>query len=296
MRGGKWNTAILHAFPVTLLLLGMFTYWFGVADRYAVFLYEHLGATPFDAVTRGRYWMAGLIATGIVLVLYVSLNWFLGQMAAHRGRPYCPPAWLSVWALCVLPLVIGIPLITMTLNEPTLPLGLAVACLISTLAGLALALLPGRLAATKPMELVWLAVDGAGLVPILLLLKVIELPATGLRLPFPPEFVPLFAVGIVAAGVIWLGVMTLFRRWRRRPAPGAVELLLAGFSLSYLLMPLIHYLLATPSEYRYISAASNFFAASIVVQIVTFGVATALAIGAAQVRLALNERRRETAM
>ena len=255
MRDGEWEMAILHAFPVTLLLLGMFTYWFSVADRYAVFLYEHLGATPFDAVTRGRYWMAGLVATGIVLTLYVPLNWFLGRMTAHRGRSYRPPAWQFVWALCVLPLVIGIPLITMTQNDPTLPFGLAIACLVSTLAGLALALLPGRLAATKPMELVWLAADGAGFVPTLLLLKVIELPAKGLRLPFSPDSIPLFAAGIVVAGAIWLGLMTLLRRWRGRPAPGAVELLLAGFSLSYLLMPLVHYLLATPTGYRYISAA-----------------------------------------
>ena len=61
--------------PITVFLLGLTYYWFAVADRYAVFLYEHLGATPFDAVTGSRYWMAGLIANGFVLVLYTATMW-----------------------------------------------------------------------------------------------------------------------------------------------------------------------------------------------------------------------------
>jgi len=40
--------ALLHAVPISLFVLGLFYYWFDVADRYAIFLYGHLGATPFD--------------------------------------------------------------------------------------------------------------------------------------------------------------------------------------------------------------------------------------------------------
>ena len=64
----------------------------------------------------------------------------------------------------------------MTLNTPTLPLRLASACVIATLAGLALALLPGEWAARRPANLLWLALDGMGLAPILLLLRSVELP------------------------------------------------------------------------------------------------------------------------
>ena len=43
-------------------------YWFAVANRYVIFLHAHLDATPFDDVTRSRYWIAGLVASGIVMV------------------------------------------------------------------------------------------------------------------------------------------------------------------------------------------------------------------------------------
>lgn len=64
---GEWKAALLHAVPICLFILGLFYHWFAVADRYAVFLYEHLGATPFDDVTSSRYWMSGLVASGAVV-------------------------------------------------------------------------------------------------------------------------------------------------------------------------------------------------------------------------------------
>ena len=77
-----WVPALLHAVPISLFVLGLFYYWFAVADRYAVFLYEHLGATPFDAATSSRYWMAGLVAAGAVMVIYVAVNWSIGRLSA----------------------------------------------------------------------------------------------------------------------------------------------------------------------------------------------------------------------
>lgn len=53
-RPADWWRAALHATPVAVLVLGLFYHWFAVADRYAVFLYDHLGATPFDAITSSR--------------------------------------------------------------------------------------------------------------------------------------------------------------------------------------------------------------------------------------------------
>ena len=203
-------------------------------------------------------------------------------MAIRRGQDYRPPAWWRVWVLCALPLIIGIPAITMTRNTPTLPLGLAAACVVATLAGLALALLPGEWAARRPVDLIWLAFDGLGLMPILLLLHSVELPGRGVSVSMPLAI--LFAFGGLLAGIAWLGVMSGLRAWRRRPTPPAGALLAAGLCLSYLLMPLVHHLFATPPGWRYISTASNFFAFNPVLQLAVFAVAAGTAVAVTRLR------------
>ncbi len=109
-----WRPALLHAAPICLFVLGIFYYWYAVADRYAIFLYNHMGATPFDSFTRGRYWMTGLVAAGAVLVLYTAVNWFVARIHGVWYRGYSPPAWWQVWLLCAVPLGAGIPAITMS--------------------------------------------------------------------------------------------------------------------------------------------------------------------------------------
>jgi hypothetical protein len=279
--------ALLHSIPISLLILGLFTYWYAVADRYSVFLYEHLGATAFDQVTSSRYWMAGLVASGAVMVLYVIWNWLISRAASLLRRDHAysrgelPPVWWHVWLLCVMPLAVGIPLITMACNSPVLPPSIATACVAATLAGVALALLPGSWAATRPTELAWIASDGIGLMPILLLLRAVELPSRGLT---RASVAYLGAIGGTLVGIVWLGIMTALRlRWHR-PTPGAHALFISGLCLSYLLMPLAHHLVATPPGYRYISTATNFFAFSVGVQLLSLSVAAALAVGITRFR------------
>lgn len=48
---------ILHALPITAFILTLIYKWFALDDRYAIFLYDHMQAQPFDDVTIGRYWM-----------------------------------------------------------------------------------------------------------------------------------------------------------------------------------------------------------------------------------------------
>jgi hypothetical protein len=275
------------AVPITLFILGLFYYWFAVADRYTIFLYGHSArgipvAQPFDDITRSRYWMAGLVAAGTVLAIYTVVNWALGRIGHRRGRIYRAPAWWRVWTLCALPLIIGIPAVTMTLNSPTLPFGLAAACVIATLAGLALALLPGDMAARRPFDLIWLAFDGLGLLPILLLLHTMELPGRGVSVT--PTMAVLLAFGGLLAGIAWLAIMSWLRVWRRRPVPAASALFAAGLCLAYLLLPFVHHLFATPPGYRYISTASNFFAFSPRLQAVVFAVAAGMAVAATRLR------------
>jgi hypothetical protein len=129
---------------------------------------------------------------------------------------------------------------------------------------------------------VWLACDGLGLMPILLLLRSVELPGRGVSVTTPVAV--LMAFGGMFAGITWLCVMTGLRAWQRRSTPPARALLAAGLCLSYLLMSLVHYLFATPPGYRYISAASNFFAFNLVLQIVVFAAAAGSSIGITRLR------------
>ena len=173
----------------------------------------------------------------------------------------------------------------MTQNQPTLSPRLALVSTLVALLGLARALVPGMLAADRPAELVWLALFGIGLVPSLLLLRLVELPSRGFIEASRAYMI--VAVSLVI-GVVWLALLASLRSWRHKLPLDAGELLIAGLCLSYLILPLAHYLFLVPSEYRYISASSNFFAYTPIVQLVSFLVATLLAVGTAHLQRALQ--------
>jgi hypothetical protein len=291
----NWRLPILEALLISIFILGLFYYWYGVANRYIVFLYGHTAAgipqaQPFDGMTSSRYWMSGLVAAGAVMALYTAANWLLGQVAAWRKEHFGPSTWWQVWVLVAIPISIGIPAITMTVNSPTLPPALAAACVVATLLGLAVALLPGKWAVERPLDLIWLVADSVGLMPALLLLRAIELPGRGLSVSDSSAW--LLAIGGILAGSVWLAGMSMLLIWRHKETPGAGALLLAGLGLSYVLMPLVHHLLATPPAYRYISTASNFFAFNLGIQLLAVIVATGLAVGVTNGRHRTGRSRR----
>lgn len=282
------RAALPHALAVTLFVLGLMLYWFGVADRYAVFLYGHLGATPFDAVTSSRYWMSGLVAAGTVLALYGGFGFVAGQLDAAGVVEYRAPRWQPVWLWCAAPAALGVMAITMTANAPTLTLRLALATALATVAGLAPALAAGEWAARRPLELALLALDGVGLVLVLVLLRAVELPGRGLKVETGTAW--LVAGTSLFAAVVWLGGTTLLRRGLRRPGGDAAAILAAGAAWSYLVLPLAHHLLATPRGFRYISAASNFFALSPWLEAVALLTALLIALGFGSLRRRLGFR------
>ena len=271
----------LYAGPIVLLFLALYTYWFAIADRYAIFLYQHLGAGPFDTITSSRYWMTGLVAAGATMVLLVLFNWFAGRVGDRRGNHYCPPPWWRIWLLAAPALALGIPFITMTQNQPTLPPTLALQCTLVALIGLALALMPDAMAANQISELAWLTLFGLGFVPALLLLRVVELPARGF---VETRLAAVALVTSLLAPLLWLGLLSWLRARRGKPAFSASGLFIAGLVLSYLLLPLYHYLFMVPSEYRYISAATNFFAYTPWVQLASLLLAILLASGFAKLQ------------
>jgi hypothetical protein len=282
--------ALLYALPVTALVLYLFYYWFAIADRYFVFLYYHdMGprypdTSPFSVVTSSRYWMAGLVASGAVMVLYVGVNWLLGRLRSN----YQPPEWWRVWTLCVGPLLIGIPLITMTVNQPTLPALNAAQITLVTLIGLALALMPGRIAAERPVDFILLALDGGALMLILLHLSALEdVPRW---LAGGRTWYLVMLVTCLAVGIAWLFIMTGLRIWRRTSIPGAIAVFIAGLCVAYLLMPLVHHVSFTDGYY-YISDKDNFFARNGALQIMAWLVAAVMALGITRLRAYLAARR-----
>ncbi|MBI5651062.1 MAG: hypothetical protein HZC40_11560 [Chloroflexi bacterium] len=263
-------TTLVHALPITALVLVLIYKWFALDDRYAVFLYNHLNATPFDAVTTSRYWMAGLVASAIVMLGYIAANFLI----ARFKRDYCAPTWWHVWLTCAVPLALAIPLIVMNVNTPTMPIEIALMLVAATLIGLVIALMPGSLAAHHPRQLAWIGLDGWGLIPVLSLLRAIELPGRGLSVRADVAYA--FAIGSVVFGIVWLVALNGFRARRHIPSPRAWQVYGAGLGWCYIFLPLVHYLIATPAQFKYITSASNFFAFDPFLQLATFIVAGVL--------------------
>jgi hypothetical protein len=172
----------------------------------------------------------------------------------------------------------------MMANEPTLPAGLALWVTLVTLMGLALALLPGRMAAEWPGELLLLVIDGVGLMLIITSLAGLE-RAGGWLERGSTQFV-LGMIIVSAAGLILLGVGTAIRFWLHRPGIGAKPIFLAGIFGAYLFLPLLHHVSFSDGHY-YITDADNFLARSLFLQAGIWLLAAGLAVAFFRLRLLL---------
>lgn len=263
----RWLRGLPFALGIDVLIIALLVYWFAAADRYRVFLYDHdMGAnvpdtSSFSPVTSSRYWMSGLVAAGAVMILYVATNWLLARVRSE----YRAPEWWRVWVLASPVLFIAIPLITMTQNQPVLPFRHAAQLTAAAIAGLVLALSPGRMASDRPACLVWLTLDGFGL--MLLLVTLPGLQFLGRWLENDQDYFVLLFIFSAAAGIAWLLLMSGLRIWRGHELPTVQEMLLAGLALAYLFMPLLHHVLFTDG-YFYITDSDNFFARNPPLQIV----------------------------
>jgi hypothetical protein len=261
----------------------LYYYWFAVADRFIVFLYSHdMGAlypdtSPFSRVTASRYWMTGLVASGTVLVLYTGINWLLGRL-----RPtYKPPDWKRVWVICAPGLLIGLPAITMSTNNPVLPAKHAAIVTMVALVGTGLALIPGKMAARQPAKLLWFAADGLGLAVMVLILISVERVGGWLERD-GTKYIGMIAI-FLALGIFLLAVLTGLTILLRRKSPSSVAMLVSGFAIAYLLLPLTHYVFCT-NGYYYITDSDNFFAQHLSVQLGIWLLAWGIAYGVVKIR------------
>jgi hypothetical protein len=271
----RWRREIAQAVPTAGLVIVLFYRWFSVRDRYEVFLYYHrMGAgfdtAPFGWVTVSRYWMAGLVAAGAVLVAQGIFHVIAGRVV----REYHAPPWRRLWPACAVPLAIAIPAIVMAVNEPTLPLANAAQVTLATLLGLAVATKMAQLLARGPGWALRLAIDGLALACLLSGLRAVEFMRRWLASANTVAISR--ALAVLAAGAVFILLMTAFYRWRRRVVlPGVQDLLVAGLAVHYLVLPLYHHLFwckdsgswTDPDYFTYIPDADNYLARSWLLQL-----------------------------
>jgi len=169
----------------------------------------------------------------------------------------------------------------LTVNTPRLPLVNAAQTTVATLAGLALALLPGSVAVEEPLQLLWVAADGLWVMLVMISIAGLQnLPrwlATG-----GDRWVRL-AILILVSAVVWLLIVTTLQLLTRTPISGTVALFVAGACVAYLFLPLLHHVAFT-NGYYYITNSNNFFADNIALQSAAWLIAGGMTVGVTALR------------
>jgi hypothetical protein len=260
---------------MVFILLSILAYWylFAIADRKAVFLYEHLGSEPFDQMTVGRYWMAGLILSGCLAMIYffakLLMRLIYKELQLNKLKILIFSSCILFPATCV---------IMMNGKHPVMPLDIALSSAIALIIGLALGLNYVDLLFKKTKTTLITTIYAAGIVPILILFRVIELPAKGI---LNEKTALLIFLSVLISGFLWL---SLANRFTRKFRIHMKDTLTAGFFAAYVVLPMIHYLIATPKGYPYISSSDNFFPDSYLLRIVNWISVTAIVILADKLR------------
>lgn len=251
-KAGEITIAIL----ILLFVWIVYTWLFMYADRKIVFLYDHLGSTPFDSITSGRYWMAGLLLSGFISVFYYTV-----RLAAGSDIEV---SWQGVMKKITIPLFVGIIFIMMTMGSPKMPLLIAISSATATTIGLCIGLSVADDLMTHLLKTIAATAIGSGFVPFLILFRVLELPSNGI---VTLNLAIWIVVLSVLAGFIWLWIATYFFRIY---APSRFQILKGILFLAYLVLPVIHYLFATPKGIPYITSSSNFFANNILLRFINW--------------------------
>lgn len=253
------TSEIIIAILIILISLGVYTYLFIYADRKVVFLYSHLGSTPFDACTSGRYWMTGFVLSGFLTIFYLIIKLIIKLLSAKDH-----PRWKTIVKISFLPLLLGILIITMDVGEPKLTFSLSISSAATLIIGLIIGFsivddLLNHFKSTKNY-----LIAGLGLVPFLMLFRTLELPDKGI-LSWGTS-ITLTIISIVG-GLLWLSFARLLTENDKSPL---IKVLTGTLAITYLGFPVLHYLVATPEGIPYITASGNIFAEGMVLRITTW--------------------------
>lgn len=247
---------ILISILVTVISLGIYFYLFGCADRKIVFLYEHLGLTPFDRMTRGRYWMTGLVLSGFMTILYLITRLILRFTIKPEKI-----SWEKIVKFSLIPLIIGVVLIIMTLGEPKLTFLIAISSVLALIIGISIgfSVIDDLIKDYRP-TIIYL-IFGLGLVPFLLLFRALELPEKGILAMNTSILVIVISI---VGGFFWLLISYRIFKHNR---PRLTNVIKGTLAIGYIGLPLLHYLIATPKGIPYITASENFFAENMILRI-----------------------------
>ncbi|MFZ5941780.1 MAG: hypothetical protein ACOYXB_14515 [Bacteroidota bacterium] len=281
---------LIPAIITTLTILGLFTYWFGFADRSLLFLVDHdMGprfpdTSAFSRVTVSRYWIAGLLASGYVFVAWSLFN--LLMPLVRKG--YSPPAWWTIYVLCAPFLLAGSLLIPMTLGTPHLPFIHAVKVMTATLAGTAVALMAGNLAAGGFRKFLLLGIDGMA-VGLILNLAIWVVDRRG-ELAGWTEVLS----GYLLVLFVTVLISTYFYVSLKLKAKTG-EMMALYFASFYLFGVLFHHLAGTNGHF-YVSSSDNFFSNSLPLQLISWAAAWLVFYAQIQVGAGLIERKKDKKM
>jgi len=253
----KYNKCeIIFAILFTIITLGLYFYLFGYADRKVVFLYEHLGLTPFDKLTVGRYWMAGFVISGFLTILYLITCLII--MVFIKSEKI---SLKKIVPIGLFPTIIGVVIIVLTVGEPKLTFPIAISTAFSFTIGIAIGFSFIDDLIIDFLSTFIYMVFSIGLVPILILFRVIELPEKGI---LSVNIAILIIVISILGGFGWL---LIFYRLFKLNRPKFINVIKGTLLIGYLGIPLLHYLFATPKGIPYITSAENFFAENMILRL-----------------------------
>lgn len=227
--------------------------------------------TPFDLFTTSRHWMTGLVVSGIVLIAYTIVNLFIKR--SRRGHQL--QDWQIIWKYSCLILALPLLGILTFMGKPSMPVLLSLWIIIILFTGLRLALYTSNFIVTNFRQSIWLFFDGLALAPILTVLS--PSIAYGLRRSsLQGIFIIILPLVVIGLGLFWFWIMTILLKRFRQPYPSLVNTFLSGLTMSYLLLPLLHYVGSRPGYVRYITNSENFIPNNFWLQILAFLVATGM--------------------
>lgn len=248
---------IVISLLIISISLGVYLYLFNYADRKVVFLYDHLGHTPFDSVTSGRYWMTGFILSGFLTIIYLIIKLLLKLISGEDN-----PSWKTIIKISILPLIPGILIITMNFGEPKLPFLLAISSAFTLIVGLLIGLsIVDDLILNFKSTAKYL-ITGLGLVPFLIFFRALELPGKGI---LTMKISLVVAIISIVVGLFWLFMAHLLTRKNKT---SFIKVITGTLAITYLGLPVLHYLVATPKGIPYITTSGNIFAENIALRII----------------------------
>lgn len=256
---------------------GAFIYVFIFADRTGIFLYEHLGAGPFDRLTSGRYWMAGFVVAGLISLTY----FFVRVIFNLPGRKIIPNKGL---ALPTAVLIFTSSIIITRLGQPPLPLLPAISAAFT----LTFAVHAG-IGFINDLFADWLpaikhAVIAVGIIPFVLFFRIIELPHTGI-LPVMTAFT--IVISLYLSAVVW---MIIFKWMFRNEIIKVMMLFKTIVVMAWLVFPVIHFFMTVIENHPYITASDNFFASSILLRILNWVIVGFIVLGISTIKFRLKDK------